>query len=121
MSKLRESAKGQHCMVRLPGVCNGNPETTVLAHLNGGGMGMKQSDLLGAFACSACHDAVDGRVDHRIPRQDLDCWHMRGACSSKLKVALSCANMIKHEQDDANFRSRQGSRCRAEHLATVGT
>jgi len=46
----------------MPGICNGNPETTVLAHLNGGGMGMRRSDIHGAFACSACHDEVDRRT-----------------------------------------------------------
>lgn len=63
---LRQQAKGRDCQIRLPGVCNGDPETTVLAHLNGGGMGMKRSDLAcGAWACSACHDAVDGRTQPR--------------------------------------------------------
>ena len=55
MSKLRESAKGQPCMVRIPGVCNGNPETTVLAHLNGGGMGMKNPDFFASFSLSLIH------------------------------------------------------------------
>ena len=61
MSKLRKSARGRECQIRIPGVCNGNPETTVLAHLNGAGMGLKRSDIHGAYACSDCHDAVDGR------------------------------------------------------------
>lgn len=61
--KLRYSARGQDCMVRLPGICNFNPETTVLAHLNGGGMGTKKSDLLAAFCCSSCHDEIDGRTN----------------------------------------------------------
>jgi len=50
MSKLRKSAKGQECLVRIPGICNRRTETVVLAHLNGGGMGMKASDLHGLFA-----------------------------------------------------------------------
>ncbi|BBI46989.1 hypothetical protein KPSA1B_105772 [Pseudomonas syringae pv. actinidiae] len=33
--KLRASAKGQDCTVRIPAICNYNPETTVLAHLPG--------------------------------------------------------------------------------------
>ena len=36
MSKYTKSARGQACTVRSP-VCNGNPETVVLAHLNGAG------------------------------------------------------------------------------------
>lgn len=62
MSKLRKSAKGQSCLVRMPGLCNFNNETTVLAHLNGGGIGGKKSDLFGAFCCSSCHDEIDRRT-----------------------------------------------------------
>lgn len=61
---LRASARGQDCTLRLPGVCNGNPETTVLAHgpFGGKGMGLKGDDTWAAFACSACHDVADGRA-----------------------------------------------------------
>ena len=62
MSKLRKSAKGRECQIRIPGVCNGNPETVVLCHLPGGGMGAKTHDMFGAFGCHACHDVVDGRA-----------------------------------------------------------
>ena len=59
---LRKEAKGRECQVRIPGVCNHNPETVVLAHHGGGGMGTKHPDLIGAWACSACHDEIDGRT-----------------------------------------------------------
>ena len=64
MSKLREAARGMQCQVRIPGICNFNPETTVLAHYRLAGTcgtGMKPPDLLGAWACSSCHDVIDGR------------------------------------------------------------
>jgi len=64
MSKLRKAAKGRPCMVRIPGICNHNPETVVLAHIRKGGVagvGMKPPDLCGVWACSDCHDAIDGR------------------------------------------------------------
>jgi len=61
-SKYTKSAKGQECQVRIPGICNFNPETTVLAHLNGAGMGRKHDDRHGAFCCSACHDEIDRRT-----------------------------------------------------------
>lgn len=32
MANLRKEACGRECQVRIYGVCNGNPETTVLAH-----------------------------------------------------------------------------------------
>ena len=69
---LRKSAKGQPCHIRLDGICNGNPETTVLAHLPDGSgtgkMGGKSSDIHGVFACSACHDVLDNRVKHNKHR-----------------------------------------------------
>ena len=59
---LRDSARGQECTIRLPGICNHDPATTVLCHLDGGGMGMKHPDIFGAFGCSSCHDEVDRRT-----------------------------------------------------------
>jgi hypothetical protein len=61
---LRKEARGRECQVRLPYVCNGNPETTVLAHfrlIGMSGMGMKPPDLFGSWCCSAFHDVVDRR------------------------------------------------------------
>jgi hypothetical protein len=62
---LRKLAKGKDCVVRLP-CCNSNPETVVLAHFRsislGAGIGHKPPDWLGAHACSACHDGIDGRA-----------------------------------------------------------
>ena len=81
MTKLRKSAQGRDCQIRIPGVCNGNPETTVLAHLNGGGIGRKQPDLFGAFACSDCHDWVDGRrhiSNHPAEAMDRKIVHLEG-------------------------------------------
>jgi hypothetical protein len=65
---LRKEARGRDCQVRLNDVCNGNPDTVVLAHvrLNGvSGMGHKAPDLLGAWACSTCHLYVDAVHDDK--------------------------------------------------------
>ena len=65
MTDLRKLAKGKPCLVRIPGVCNHTPETTVLAHYSLAGIsgrGLKSPDLLGAWCCSACHDEVDRRT-----------------------------------------------------------
>lgn len=72
---LRNAAKGKPCMVRLPGICNGNPETTVLAHIRIAGtcgVGMKPPDTQATYACSACHDAIDGRVQQGFDRDFLE-------------------------------------------------
>lgn len=63
-------------MCRFAGVCNFNPETTVLAHIrraNVAGVGMKPPDICAVFACSACHDEIDRRVrNHRFAEIDAD-------------------------------------------------
>lgn len=63
---IRDSARGEECTVRIEGVCNFNPATTVWSHgpFNdaGKGMGIKGLDVIGCYACSACHDVVDGRA-----------------------------------------------------------
>ena len=78
---LRKEAKGRGCMVRIPGVCNHNSETVVLAHvrLTGvSGMGMKAPDILGAWACSSCHDAVDRRSHTDLERDYVRLMHLEG-------------------------------------------
>jgi hypothetical protein len=78
---LRKLARDQPCQIRIPGVCNGRTDTTVLAHyrLAGfSGTSLKPPDWLGAFACSACHDVVDGRVKVDVPRETIRLWHAEG-------------------------------------------
>ena len=68
-------------MVRIPEVCNHNSETVVLAHyrLAGvSGIGMKSPDFLGAWACSACHDAIDRRAHTDLDRDYVRLLHLEG-------------------------------------------
>lgn len=62
---IRDFSRGQQCTLRLP-CCNGDPATTVHAHIRRfgwAGTAQKPADFLGVHACSACHDALDGRAD----------------------------------------------------------
>ncbi|QRN32627.1 nuclease domain-containing protein [Pectobacterium brasiliense] len=63
---LRESARGQACTLQISGICNANPETTVLCHLPSPthGMGYKGDDFWAVYGCSSCHDVIDGRVQY---------------------------------------------------------
>lgn len=66
MTNLRKAARGQSCRVRLAGICNFDPETTVLAHFRMAGfsgIGMKSPDWLAAWCCSACHSYIDTHSD----------------------------------------------------------
>lgn len=76
-TKLRGSARGQRCTIGVPGVCNHNPETTVLAHAPSEfkGMGLKGPDYWAAFACSACHEHLD---HNRLMKSDAALYWLSG-------------------------------------------
>ncbi|EPG6221198.1 DUF1364 domain-containing protein [Klebsiella pneumoniae] len=80
MANLRKAARGRECTVRIPGYCNGNPETSVLAHYRLAGTcgtGCKPDE--GAIACSACHDLIDGRKKTTdYTRDELRLMHAEG-------------------------------------------
>ncbi|EON5870362.1 DUF1364 domain-containing protein [Escherichia coli] len=80
MANLRKEARGRECQVRIYGVCNGNPETTVLAHYRMAGIcgtGMKPDDLIGAWACSDCHAEIDRRT-MILDNKDARLYHLEG-------------------------------------------
>ena len=78
---ITQSARGQICTVRLPGVCNFNMETTVFAHLSGIrlGHGVGVKTMFGAYCCSDCHDAIDGRRRTGLGKDYLRLAHSDGA------------------------------------------
>lgn len=85
MSKITQSAKGEDCTVRVVGICNSNPETTVFAHLNGAGMGMKHKDLHGAYACSRCHSFLDGEYAYyKVDRKERDLIHLQAMVRTQI-------------------------------------
>ena len=87
---LRKEARGRGCTVRIPGVCNFNSETVVLGHIRVAGvsgMGLKAPDLLGAWACSACHDEIDGRTHTSgLSRDELRLAHYDGMARTIMQL-----------------------------------
>ena len=83
-----KSAKGKPCTVRIPGACNFNPETTVIAHVNsirfGKGVGIKSA--FGAFCCSSCHDVLDGRVPPTYTKDKLALMHYEGVLETLMTM-----------------------------------
>lgn len=41
-------------------------------------MGAKMHDIHGAYCCSACHDAIDGRTRTPYSKDDLKLMHLEG-------------------------------------------
>src|SRR5687768_11668022 len=90
MSKITESARNEDCQIRIPGVCNFNPETTVWCHGNGSaagkGMWMKANDILGSYGCSSCHDVYDRRapVPEGMTYMEVKLYFLEGLMRSLL-------------------------------------
>jgi hypothetical protein len=80
-NKLRDSAAGERCTFEILGVCNGDPDTTVLCHLpdESHGMSRKSDDFCSAYGCSTCHAAIDGRVQSVFVSESDKQWYMRRA------------------------------------------
>lgn len=96
MTNLRKLANGQECQIRIPGACNFNSETTILAHtpIKGThGMGMKCPDLIGAWCCSNCHDIIDGRKKTEFSREEIANFKFEGVI--RTQVALIEKGVIK--------------------------
>jgi hypothetical protein len=76
MSAITEAARGRNCTMRLPGVCNHDPATSVWSHINsvrwGAGRGHKAPDICGLITCFECANALDGRRRKSDDGQPLD-------------------------------------------------
>ena len=60
-NKITKSARGEDCTLML-GNCSSN-ETVVLCHIGKNrGVGIKCGDHFAVYACSNCHDIIDGRA-----------------------------------------------------------
>jgi len=92
VSKITESARGEECQIRIPGVCTHNPEQTVWCHANGlsagKGVGLKSIDECGAYGCFACHSVYDRRASppHGMTRQDVESYFADGHFRSLVKL-----------------------------------
>lgn len=90
MSKITASAIGESCTVRIPNICNHNVDTVVAAHLSGvrfgHGFGHKVSELHIAYCCSACHDALDGRIKTEYSKDELKLFHLEAVIETQIKL-----------------------------------
>ncbi|WP_229722401.1 nuclease domain-containing protein [Xylophilus rhododendri] len=61
--QLLAMAAGRPCLLRVPGVCNGDPETTVACHSNLSihekGGHRKADDCYSVWGCARCHTWLD--------------------------------------------------------------
>ena len=82
---IRDSARGEDCLVRLPG-CPGDPAMTIWSHNRhqraGKGGALKAIDLNGAYCCTYCDAIYDGQrpLPAGASRQEVElAWFMAHA------------------------------------------
>ncbi len=80
--RIMDAARGQPCQIRIGGICNRDDSTTVLAHYRMPGLcgvGCKPLPIIGAHACSACHDCCDFRAPTDLyTRAEIRVMHLEG-------------------------------------------
>ena len=90
---IRDSARGEACTVRLPGICANDPDATIWSHARwldaGKGGSTKALDLAGAYACTACDATYDGqrKPPPGYTREDVDRDWCMGHFRSLLRLA----------------------------------
>lgn len=84
--KYTRSARGKACTVRVPGICRQAPEneTTVLAHVNGAGMGFKAVNIHAAYCCFECHAWLDGGYSKTHASAERDLFHLEGVIRTQV-------------------------------------
>lgn len=83
--KIRNSAKGEECALRL-GNCSSS-ETVVLAHIGKNrGMGYKCGDHFAVYACYNCHDIIDGRQKSAYSKIELEAEKLRALEETQQKL-----------------------------------
>lgn len=87
-TKYTKSSRGKDCQLRIPGICNGNNETTVPCHLNElqFRVGHKSLDIHIADGCSDCHDAIDGRSRTNYSASELKQMHLEGVIRTQIRM-----------------------------------
>ncbi|MFC4275548.1 nuclease domain-containing protein [Achromobacter aloeverae] len=85
---LLDLAEGQECLIRIPGVCCGDKETTVACHSNeslfGKAKGLKAHDWAAAWGCWKCHAFVD--AEFKVARSIRDAYLRDGIKRTRLAL-----------------------------------
>jgi hypothetical protein len=93
-NKIRESARGEDCSLRL-GNCSSN-ETVILAHIGKNrGWAIKCADYFAVYACSNCHDIIDGRVKSHFSKPELEGEKLRALEETQGKLVTK--GLLCHE------------------------
>lgn len=98
---LLAMARGQRCLLCIPGVCMGNTETTVACHSNLGTHGKagarKADDHYSAWGCMACHRWLD--QDKRPSYEEKTAAFLRAHARQVAEWQRIVADMVHTPRD----------------------
>lgn len=101
--RYRDMARGRDCVLRVPEVCCGDPNTVVLAHSNRGADGkggaMKACDAAAVFACVTCHAWLD--TDRDATAEEKDAAFDRGLRHQRVLLERIANNPMAKQRDIA--------------------
>ena len=85
--KIRDSANGEACSLRISDQCTDEYGSVVLCHVGRRrGMGIKCGDHFAVYACNYCHDIIDGRVKSDFSNSELDSEKFRALEETQEKM-----------------------------------
>ena len=78
--KYLDGSRGQPCTLQITGVCTGDVETTVAAHIRDEtqGRSVKADDISCADSCFACHRVFDGHGHTPLTSEEWLFYALRG-------------------------------------------
>ena len=116
---LRKAARGQNCQLQIPGTCNHNNETTVLAHVGSHGTAKRNHDDEALFACSDCHDAIDRRNKRFLTHDKNLQKHLNADRRLYIELGLErMAAWIREETEKHDTSERERDKQCVEGLAS---
>jgi len=86
-NKIRESAKGEVCSLRLSPMCTDEYGAVVLCHIGKRrGIAIKCTDNMAVYGCNHCHDIIDGRVKSEFSKIELEAEKLRALEETQAKL-----------------------------------
>ena len=86
-NKIRESAKGEMCSLRLSPMCTDEYGAVVLCHIGKRrGIAIKCTDNMAVYGCNHCHDIIDGRVKSEFSKLELESEKLRALEETQAKL-----------------------------------
>jgi len=94
-----QSARGEDCLIRVPGYCSGIAESTVGCHYSLAGYfgrGLKAPGFMIAYGCFGCHCVVDFRINApEFTRAEIKVMHLEGVLRTQAKLIDKGLMVIK--------------------------